>query len=72
MKDFRKNFLNDWEEQGGLIRQTDACNLLGWKRQRLFSRIKTGSVKSYEYIYKEKKIVYVSLNDIKKIAIEEI
>ena len=71
MKEYRKEFIKDWDEAGGLIRQKDAADLLQWSRQRIYSRIQTGSLRAYEYNNAGKKLIFLSLNDIKKIAITE-
>lgn len=71
MKEYIKEFVIDWENSGGLIGQQDAADLLQWSRQRIYSRIKTESLKSYEYKHGRKKKVFVALNDIKNIAIME-
>lgn len=48
-KEYAKWFINNWDKQGGLIRQKDAADLLGVSRQAIRSRIQSGSLPTYEY-----------------------
>ena len=70
MKNFQKDFVEDWDTARGLIRQADAARLLRMTRQAIQSRINTGSLAQYEYEHEGKKMVFVSLEDVKKLKIK--
>jgi len=70
MKSYTKDFIEDWDTAKGLIRQSDASKLLRMTRQAIQSRINTGSLKQYEYECEGQKLVFVSLEDVKKLKIK--
>ena len=70
MKNFQKDFVEDWDIARGLIRKSDAGKLLRMTRQAIQSRINTGSLAQYEYECDGKKLVFVSLEDVKKLKIK--
>ena len=68
---FSNWFMENWEKTEGLICQADAAKLLDITRQSIKTRIKTGSLKAYEYIDEnKKKSTYVSLKDIAKLKLK--
>lgn len=57
---FSNWFMENWEKTEGLICQADAAKLLDITRQSIKTRIKTGSLKAYEYIDENKKKALMS------------
>lgn len=71
--EFAAWYIETSEKEHGLICQSDAALFLGIKKQSINTRIKTGSLKTIEYIDENnKKHIYLSLNDIKNEKIKRV